>query len=141
MDDPTNPDPPNPPSGQEVGRARTRMHRGPRHARRQSGWNPWRWVLLSLSVVALVAAGAITYNIVSFYQRSDSGGRALIHQVQRQVARAEAHHTCTSVPATPTTTVSTSGGVGTSGLSLAGVPTTANQGHSRHPMRSSRRLP
>ena len=86
-------------------------------------------VVLSLSVAALVAAGAITYNIASFYSRSDSGGRALIHQVQRQVARAQAHHTCTSVPAAPSgTSLTPSDGVTTSGLSLAGEPPTSNPG-------------
>jgi LPXTG-site transpeptidase (sortase) family protein len=78
--------------------------------------------MLGLSLLALVVAGGITYNIAAFYHRSDTGGRTLIHEVQHKVDQARATRQCTSVPTSPTSTSVAAGAVGTSGLSLAGEP-------------------
>jgi sortase A len=127
MSDPTPPETPDPESGAapEDG-SETRSAGRPRHARR-STWTTGRRLLLGLSVLALVAAGAIVYNVADFYHRSDTGGRTLIHEAQGDVTRARTQHLCTaSAAAAAASTTSTTGGtgaVGTSGLSLAGGTT------------------
>jgi sortase A len=127
------PDPPAPPTGRdtESGSIR-RQFRGPRHARTRK-WTLWRWLLLGLSVLSLVVAGGIAYNIAAFYHRSATGGRTLIHEVRHDVARARTQHQCTSTPSTsvPNSSSSTSvaaGALGTSGLSLAGNTTGVDAG-------------
>jgi sortase A len=123
MPDPTPPEAPDPePGAAPDPDSAERSNGGPRHARR-SAWTTGRRLLLGLSVLALVAAGAITYNIAAFYHRSDTGGKTLIHEAQRNVTRARTQHLCTASAAAAATSTTTSGGtgaVGTSGLSLAG---------------------
>jgi sortase A len=129
--DPTTPEPPDPaPDAGPDGETAERSGGRPRHARR-SAWTTGRWLLLGLSVVALVAAGAITYNVAAFYHRSDTGGKTLIHEAQRNVTRARTQHLCTASAAAAAAATSTSeaaSAVGTSGLNLAGGTTGVGAG-------------